>query len=132
MRSRPPGCDRSSSTPMHREKSAPTSASTLLRALHSRKPMPTQNQRLAADQTSSAVQRELWQVALQSARRDPHSTIVPLFIAALNDAINLSTEERAVLSSHIPDVVMIGILLIAFIASAIAGLRLWTTRAARP
>jgi hypothetical protein len=79
------------------------------------------DQRLAADQTSSAVQRELWQVALQSARRDPHSTIVPLFIAALNDAINLSTEERAVLSTHIPDVVMIGILLIAFIASAMMG-----------
>jgi len=77
--------------------------------------------RLAADETSSAIQHKLWQVALQSAHRDPHSTMVPLFIAALNDAINLSIEERAVLSTHIPDVVMIGLLLIAFIASAMMG-----------
>ncbi|MFZ1019230.1 MAG: hypothetical protein WAN39_15325 [Candidatus Cybelea sp.] len=79
------------------------------------------NRRLAADEKSSAVQRGLWHAALQSARRDPHSTMVPLFIAALNDAINLSIEERAVLTTHIPDVVIIGLLLIAFIASAMMG-----------
>ena len=79
------------------------------------------DRRLAADEKSSAVQRGLWQAALQSARRDPHSTMVPLFIAALNDAINLSIEERAVLTTHIPDVVIIGLLLIAFIASAMMG-----------
>jgi hypothetical protein len=78
-------------------------------------------QRAAADEKSSAIQRELWQTALQTAHRDPHSTLAPLFIAALNDAIDLSTEERAVLTTHIPDVVTIGLLLIAFIASAMMG-----------
>ncbi len=78
-------------------------------------------QRAAADAKSGAIQAELWQVALAAGRRDPHSTVVPLFIAAVNDTINLSIEERAVLTSHIPDIVMIGLLLIAFIASAMMG-----------
>lgn len=80
--------------------------------------------RATADEKSRAIQRKLWLATLQIAHRDPHSTIVPLFIAALNDAINLSTEERAVLTTHIPDVVTIGLLLIAFIAAAMMGYRL--------
>jgi hypothetical protein len=47
--------------------------------------------------------------------------MVPLFIAALNDTINLSAEERAVLNTHIPDVVIVWLLLIAFIASGMMG-----------
>jgi xanthine/uracil permease len=47
--------------------------------------------------------------------------MVPLFINELNDTFNLSTEEAAVLVAHIPDVVIIGILLIAFIAAAMMG-----------
>lgn len=78
-------------------------------------------QRAAADAQSVAIQSKLWQVALRAARRDPHSTVVPLFISALNDTINLSIEERAVLTTHIPDVVIIGLLLIALIASAMMG-----------
>jgi hypothetical protein len=58
---------------------------------------------------------------MQAANRDPHSTMVPLFIAALNDTINLSTEERVVLTTHIPDIVIVWLLLIAFIASAMMG-----------
>lgn len=58
---------------------------------------------------------------MQAAHRDPHSTTAPLFIAALNDTINLSSEERAVLSTHIPDVVIVWLLLIAFITSAMMG-----------
>lgn len=78
-------------------------------------------QRRNADLKSVDEQRDLWKRAMQAARRDPRSTLVPLYIAALNDAINLSVEERAVLSAHIPDVVVIGLLLIAFIASAMMG-----------
>jgi hypothetical protein len=78
-------------------------------------------QRADADAKSAGEQRDLWQLAMQAARRDPRSTMVPLYLAALNDAINLSVEERAVLSAHIPDVVIIGLLLIAFIASAMMG-----------
>lgn len=78
-------------------------------------------QREAADARSLAIQRHMWQIAIRAAQRDPHSTMVPLFITELNDTIDLSTEEGAVLAAHIPDIVIIGILLIAFIASAMMG-----------
>jgi len=78
-------------------------------------------QRAVADVKSQELQRHMWQAAIRTARRDPHSTMVPLFIGELNDTIDLSTEEAAVLVAHIPDVVIVGILLIAFIASAMMG-----------
>jgi len=78
-------------------------------------------QRAVADAKSQELQRDMWQGAIRTARRDPHSTMVPLFIGELNDTIDLSTEEAAVLVAHIPDVVIVGILLIAFIASAMMG-----------
>jgi hypothetical protein len=78
-------------------------------------------QRAIADAKSSELQREMWGIAVDAAHRDPRSTIVPLFINELNDTFNLSTEEAAVLVAHIPDVVIIGILLIAFIAAAMMG-----------
>jgi hypothetical protein len=78
-------------------------------------------QRAVAQEKSTAIQRDLWRLAMQGARRDVRSTFVPLFIASLNDTIDLSTEEAAVLASQIPDIVIIGILLIAFIASAMMG-----------
>jgi hypothetical protein len=78
-------------------------------------------QRAAAQEKSLEIQRDLWSLTTRAAREDPHSTMVPLFVTSLNDTIALSTEEAAVLGSHIPDVVIIWILLIAFIASAMMG-----------
>jgi hypothetical protein len=78
-------------------------------------------QRAIADAKSSELQRDMWRATMQSARRDARSTMVPLVVAALNDTLNLSTEERAVLTTHIPDVVIIWVLLIALIASAMMG-----------
>ena len=78
-------------------------------------------QRALADAESSRILRALWTLASGAARGDPRSTEIPLFVASLNDTIALSTEERAVLSAHIPDVVIVGLLLIAFIASALMG-----------
>ncbi len=78
-------------------------------------------QRAVAQEKSTEIQRDLWRLATQVARRDARSTTLPLFVASLNDTINLSTEEAAVLGSQIPDIVIVGILLIAFIASAMMG-----------
>jgi hypothetical protein len=78
-------------------------------------------QRAIADAESLQVQRTLWELADRSAQKDPHSTLVPLFLTSLNDTINLSTEQRAVLSNHIPDVVIVWLLLIALIAAGMLG-----------
>jgi hypothetical protein len=79
------------------------------------------NLRVLADARSADLGRALWALGLQASRADEHSTMTPLFVTALNDMINLSTEERAVLNAHIPDVVILWVLLIAFIASAMIG-----------
>jgi hypothetical protein len=78
-------------------------------------------QRLVADNRSAVLQRDMWRLAVNAAQKDVRSTMVPLFITSLNDTINLSTEERTVLATHIPDVVIMGLLLIALIASAMMG-----------
>jgi hypothetical protein len=77
--------------------------------------------RVAADAKSNELQADMWSAAMQAARRDGHSTMVPLFVAALNDLINLSTEERAVLTNHVPDVVIMWLLLIGLIAAVMMG-----------
>jgi hypothetical protein len=79
------------------------------------------DQQRLADRSSAQIQRDMWKLAMRAANRDSHSTTVPLFIAALNDTINLSTEERVVLGTHIPDIVIVWLLLIAFIAAAMMG-----------
>jgi hypothetical protein len=78
-------------------------------------------QRSIADAKSTEIQRDMWKLAAQAAGRDPRSTTIPLFVAALNDTINAGTEERAVLTNHIPDVVIVWLLLIALIASFMMG-----------
>jgi hypothetical protein len=78
-------------------------------------------QRAIADAKSDDIQSDMWRMAIESAHKDPRSTVVPLFISSLNDTINLETEERAVLTNHIPDVVMFWLLLIAFIAALMMG-----------
>jgi hypothetical protein len=78
-------------------------------------------QRAVAEATSTALQRHMWGLAVAAAQRDPHSTMVPLYIAALNDVVALSREEAAILNAHIPDIVIAWLLLIAFIASAMMG-----------
>ena len=77
--------------------------------------------RAAADAESARLQRLLWHLTDRAAERDPHSTMVPLFVAALNDTINLSTEQRVVLNNHIPDVVIAWLLLIALIGALMLG-----------
>jgi hypothetical protein len=77
--------------------------------------------RAAADRNSEALQRDMWRITMRAAAKDAHSTTVPLFVTALNDTINLSTEERAVLTNHIPDIVIVWLLLIALIAAGMMG-----------
>jgi hypothetical protein len=78
-------------------------------------------QRRIADDRSNMTQRAMWRLAADAARRDSHSTTIPLVIAGLNDTINSSTEERAILTIHIPDIIILGLVLIALIASAMMG-----------
>jgi hypothetical protein len=77
--------------------------------------------RALAEVKSAELQREMWGLGVQAAQRDPHSTMVPLFINALNDTVALGREEAAILDAHIPDVVIGWLLIIALIASTMMG-----------
>lgn len=78
-------------------------------------------ERAVADVKSSQLQRAMWILAIQAARSDPRSTTMPLLLASLNETIDLSTEEGAVLAAHIPDIVIGGLVLIALIAAGMMG-----------
>jgi hypothetical protein len=77
--------------------------------------------RQIADAKSTVLQRDMWGLGAEAARKDPHSTTIPLFINALNDTVALSREEAAILNAHIPDVVIGWLLIIALIASTMMG-----------
>ncbi len=78
-------------------------------------------EREIADQKSLELQRKMWTVAILEARKDPRSTTLPLLLTALNETIDLSTEEAAILEAHIPDIVIVGLVTIALIGSGMMG-----------
>ncbi|HEY6325933.1 MAG TPA: hypothetical protein VIW73_05380, partial [Candidatus Cybelea sp.] len=77
--------------------------------------------RQIATEKSVELQRAMWRLAMAAARRDPRSTTAPLLVASLNETIDLSTEEEAVQEAHIPDIVIIGLVLIILAASSMTG-----------
>lgn len=79
------------------------------------------SRQLLDGEESSAIQRRMWTVAANAARQNPNP-ITALVISGLNETIDLSTTEGEVLSAHIPDIVMIGLVLIILIAAAMMGL----------
>jgi hypothetical protein len=80
---------------------------------------PAQRTLVAA--RSSRLQQEMWALAMAAARRDPHSTMTPLFVSALNETIDLSTEQGALLDANIPDIVFFALVLIMMIAASMLG-----------
>ena len=78
-------------------------------------------ERAIATERSEELQRAMWQLAVDAARTDPRSTTTALLVASLNETIDLSTEEDAVQQAHIPDIVIVGLVLIILIASSLTG-----------
>jgi hypothetical protein len=67
---------------------------------------------------SDRIQQRMWSIARSESHRDPRSTITPLFISTLNDAIDAAGEEAAALNANIPNVV-IAILGLVILAGAV-------------
>jgi len=64
---------------------------------------------------SDRLQERMWSIARSESRRDPRSTITPLFISTLNDTIDAAGEEAAALNANIPNVVtaILGLVILA-------------------
>lgn len=64
----------------------------------------------------------MWDLAVAQSALDKHSTFVPLFIDSLNDAIDQSSLQEAVIAAHIPDAVVIVLAIVIAFASALLGI----------
>ena len=78
--------------------------------------------RTDAVRRSDSPQRQMWALAITQSASDKHSTMVPLFIAALNDTFDESGEEEDVLAAHIPDPVVIVLFVVIGFASILLGI----------
>lgn len=73
---------------------------------------------------SDDLQKRMWAVARAQVARDRRSTVTPLFVQALNDTIDASGEQAAVLNAHIPDPVLFVLLAVMLIAAGLLGFSL--------
>jgi hypothetical protein len=78
--------------------------------------------RTHAVRRSDALQQEMWALAMAQAARDNHPTMLPLFIQALNDMIDEGGEEEDVSAAHIPDPVVIVLVIVMGFASLMLGI----------
>jgi len=72
---------------------------------------------------SEKIQDAIWRLVVSAAHADPHSTTVPLVIAALNDVSDIGDEEAAILTFYVPKSVMVMLITIALISSLLMGFR---------
>ncbi len=75
----------------------------------------------AVDAKSSAIQTRMWSIAAAAAARDPRNTEIPLFITTLNETIDLSITQGAVMRAHLPTRILAVLVLVVLIASVLFG-----------
>ncbi len=77
---------------------------------------------LADDEAKEhALQNQLWSVAVGAAQQDPHSIPIGLFIATLNDAIDLQAKRDAAARNHVPESALVLLMLVAACAMGLVG-----------
>ncbi|MBV8489169.1 MAG: hypothetical protein JO199_01475 [Candidatus Eremiobacteraeota bacterium] len=78
--------------------------------------------RRAADTVQSKrLQDNIWRAGAQAERRDSRSTGIPLLLASVTDTIGTGNLQNALLSTHIPDIVIVALVLIALVAAGMMG-----------
>ena len=76
-------------------------------------------QDISADQlaqmyaSAGAINQRLWSIATAAAAQDPKSVPTGLFIASLNDMIDLAEARRAAFSNHIPEPIVLLLVLVS-------------------
>jgi hypothetical protein len=78
--------------------------------------------RESAAERSSRLQAEIWALTMSAARHDPRSTLTPLFVQTLNDMIDMSAQQEAVLNAVIPTPILIVLLIVVLTAAMLLGI----------
>lgn len=78
--------------------------------------------RKAPAEQSAHLQAQIWALAMTAVRRDPHSTLSPLFVQTLNEMIDLSAKQEAILSAVIPTPILYVLLIVVLAAATLLGI----------
>jgi hypothetical protein len=78
--------------------------------------------RKAPGERSERLQNELWALAMTTVKRDPRSTLSPLFVQTLNNMIDVSAKQEAVLNAVIPVPILIVLLIVVLMAAMLLGI----------
>jgi hypothetical protein len=78
--------------------------------------------RKAPGERSARLQSEVWALAMTAVRRDPRSTLSPLFVQTLNDMIDLSAKQEAILNAVIPTPILYVLLIVVLAAAMLLGI----------
>jgi hypothetical protein len=70
---------------------------------------------------SQALQNQIWQLAVTATTTDPRSLPLGLYEQALNDMIDQHEIRITALRNHVPDMVIVMLVLLAMVAIAFAG-----------
>jgi uncharacterized membrane protein len=67
------------------------------------------------------IQRRLWRIANEAAEADPRSISLGLFTHAMNEVIDIKTKRDIAVANHVPENVLLFLLLFAVLAAAVLG-----------
>lgn len=67
------------------------------------------------------LQRELWSHVATAVQKDPRPVTTGLFIQTLNEVIDLHAERVAAMENHVPESVLLLLLLVALLAAMLVG-----------
>lgn len=81
---------------------------------------------VAVDVETDRLQQQLWSVATAEARRDPKDVMTALFVQSLNQAIDITTEQRAARRNRVPVPILVMLFFSTLLASGLVG---YSTRA---
>lgn len=73
------------------------------------------------DREDRQIQRGLWRIANEAAEEDPKSVPLGLFVSAMNEVIDSKTRRDIAVANHVPESVVIFLLVFAVLAALILG-----------
>jgi len=73
------------------------------------------------DAETRELQRRLWHIANEAAEADPRSVPLGLFTHAVNEVIDIKAKRDIAVANHVPESVLLFLLLFAVLAAAVLG-----------
>lgn len=77
--------------------------------------------KLELNKKARTLQTQMWNEAFEATESNPLSVPAGLFATAINQLIDVKTERDIAISNHVPEIVLIGLLLFASLAIGILG-----------